>query len=93
MRFHVLGDNNREFDGKLSVIFNENNKTHELCFNLDKWEHPSKHGLIGANFIKFFNPELTLQFDQEYDYDIENSRKIYSILYYHGWRPKDEKES
>lgn len=89
MRLRILGDHKRGFDGKLVAQFDDETKTHELHYDLENWKNPAESGFVGGNYIQVLTPEpMNLVFDQEYEFTLENARKVYAILYKHGWKPE-----
>jgi hypothetical protein len=94
MRVIIDGDANRGYDGILKARFlnKENDETYELSFDVDKWISQEDNGIIGGQYISIVKPEpMILEFDQEYEFDLDTARKVYEYLAYNGWKPEEEK--
>ena len=86
----ILKEVGEKFSGKFKAEFQEK-ETHKLFFDLDDWKSIADNGIFGGTYISIKIPQrMNLNFEQEYELDIETGRKIYETLYKHGWRDKEK---
>jgi hypothetical protein len=87
MIIRILGDSQRNYDGKLQAQFLEDEKQLDLYFNLDEWENIMDNGVISGDRIQTLQPEnVCIEFDREYEVDVDFGGKIFKLLKQNGWK-------
>jgi hypothetical protein len=85
MIFRILGDSDRDFDGKFEAQFIDETEKH-LYYDLDDWESMEANGGFNGKGMHIFKPvEMLIDFDTEYELESEAGEKVYEILKHNGW--------